>query len=407
MTLILSGTLGVSPVTPSGTSALVDGMTVGRGAGEVATNTAVGASALAANTTGGNNTSLGYQSLFSNTTNTGSTAFGSQAGYSSTVVVDAFGYQALYANTVGLRNVAFGIYSLSGNTTGNSNNAFGRASLGSNTTGSNNTAFGDVALASNTTASNNTAVGYQAAYSNTTGGTGTAVGYKAGYSNQTGSNNTFLGSFAGYLATDRYNTFVGGNAGYNSTGAYNTFVGAISSGGYGCAELMTTGSYNTILGAFNGNQGGLDIRTLNYWIVLSSGDGSPKVWYNGTNNYFYVPVAYAQTTAAAANLVVGSDGSFQRSTSALKYKQDIRDLEEIDINLLRPVRYKSNCGMDDQTKDHFGVVADEADAAGLKELVNYGADGEVEGFQYERLTVVLLKKLQMLEAEVKALKGQA
>jgi hypothetical protein len=36
--------------------------------------------------------------------------------------------------------------------------------------------------------------------------------------------------------------------------------------------------------------------------------------------------------------------------------------------------------------------------------VNYGADGEVEGFQYERLTVVLLKKLQVLESEFKAYK---
>ena len=98
-------------------------------------------------------------------------------------------------------------------------------------------------------------------------------------------------------------------------------------------------------------------------------------------------------------------GTLARSTSALKYKQDIRDLENIDINKFRPVRYKSKCENDDQTKDHFGVIADEVDAAGITELVNYGADGEVEGFQYERLTVVLLKKLQVLEAEIKTLKG--
>ena len=90
----------------------------------------------------------------------------------------------------------------------------------------------------------------------------------------------------------------------------------------------------------------------------------------------------------------------------LKYKQDIRDIEAIDINLLRGVRYKSKCEGDDQTKDHFGIVADEVDAAGIKELVSYGADGEVEGFQYERLTVVLLKAIQELKAEVDSLKSQ-
>jgi hypothetical protein len=73
---------------------------------------------------------------------------------------------------------------------------------------------------------------------------------------------------------------------------------------------------------------------------------------------------------------------------------------------LRGVRYKSKCEGDDQTKDHFGIVADEVDAAGIKELVSYGADGEVEGFQYERLTVVLLKAIQELKAEVDSLKSQ-
>ena len=105
-------------------------------------------------------------------------------------------------------------------------------------------------------------------------------------------------------------------------------------------------------------------------------------------------------------MVVLSSGAIARSTSALKYKQDIRDLESIDINLLRGVRYKSKSEQDDQTKDHFGIVADEVDAAGIKELVSYGADGEVEGFQYERLTVVLLKAMQTLKAEVDSLKSQ-
>jgi hypothetical protein len=95
-----------------------------------------------------------------------------------------------------------------------------------------------------------------------------------------------------------------------------------------------------------------------------------------------------------------------RSTSALKYKQDIRDLESIDVDQIRPVRYKSKCEKDDPTKDHFGVIADEVDAAGIKELVNYGPDGEVEGFQYERLTVVLLKEIQSLRKRVAELEAK-
>ena len=122
------------------------------------------------------------------------------------------------------------------------------------------------------------------------------------------------------------------------------------------------------------------------------------------------------TTASGANCHIssGEGNRFYRSTSALKYKQDIRDLESIDINAFRPVRYKSKCENDDQTKDHFGFIADEAAEAGFEELVSRGVDGEVEGFQYDRMTVVLLKAIQELKAivdaqgaEIAALKGQA
>ena len=91
-------------------------------------------------------------------------------------------------------------------------------------------------------------------------------------------------------------------------------------------------------------------------------------------------------------------------TSQPGVSKHIRDLEEVDINKFRAVRYNSKCELDDQSKDHFGVIADEVAEAGITELVNYGSDGEVEGFQYERLTVVLLKKLQVLESEFKAYK---
>jgi hypothetical protein len=125
---------------------------------------------------------------------------------------------------------------------------------------------------------------------------------------------------------------------------------------------------------------------------------------NGSG-YEYSPGIYNLTTASSANVHIDSSFAMYRSTSALKYKQDVRDLEEMDINLLRPVRYKSKCENDNQTKDHLGLIADEAAEAGFEELVTRGADGEVEGFQYERLTVVLLKELQTLRARVAQLEG--
>ena len=146
----------------SGTDLTVYGITVGRGAGAVSTNTAVGASALAANTTGSFQDAFGYQALQSET---------------SAIQNTALGTQTLNKTTTGSYNAAVGTAALYNNTTGAENVAVGNVALFNNTTGSYNVGVGRQSLNSNTTASNNTAVGYQALYANTTGANNTAVGY--------------------------------------------------------------------------------------------------------------------------------------------------------------------------------------------------------------------------------------
>jgi len=279
----------------------VHGLTVGRGGGAVATNTAFGTSALAANQAGGtnntaignaaldanttgdantavgddalganttasNNTAVGYQAGYTGVTAAGVTAIGSTALYTNTAgFTTAVGYQALNANTSATFNDAFGASTLLVNTTGANNSAFGRAaltanttgasnvgigatSLLSNTTGSFNTALGNDALRFNTTASNNTAVGYQAGYSNTTGATNVFVGRHSFYSNTTASNNTGVGHEAGYSnTTGTSNTALGQQAlRSNTTAASNTAVGAIA------GTAITTGPYNTVVGYYAG-----------------------------------------------------------------------------------------------------------------------------------------------------------
>lgn len=114
------------------------------------------------------------------------------------------------------------------------------------------------------------------------------------------------------------------------------------------------------------------------------------------------------TTASAANAFFNNAASnqFLRSTSALKYKTNIRDLESIDINKFRPVRYNSLCEADDPHKEHFGIIADEVANSGITELVTYGENGDIEGFQYERLTVVLVKAVQEQQAQIASLKAE-
>jgi hypothetical protein len=283
-------------------SATIDGLTVGQGAGNVATNTAVGASALAANTSGiqntglganalqyqtnNNNTALGYNAMVgvngssSGGSNTAvgsnslagltvgnfNTAIGQQALQANTTASNntAVGYQALYSTTTGYNCTALGANALRNNTaTGNT--AVGQNSLNSTTTGQQNNALGDQSMRFNTTGSYNIAIGNAALYSNTTASNNTAVGYRSLYTNTTGTKNTIMGNDAGYGIT---------------TGGYNTCIGSDS------GKQITTGSKNTILGGYNGNQGGLDIRTSSNNIVLSDGDGNPRGFFNGFNTFW-------------------------------------------------------------------------------------------------------------------------
>jgi len=246
----ISGTGNVSTLvvtgnaTIAGTATTIQGLTVGRGAGAVATNTAVGASALAANTSGASNTAIGSS--------------------------------AMLGMTSGGSNSAFGESALKSTTSANANSAFGSGALLTNTTGANNTSVGQISMFYNTTGGNNTALGVSALQSNTTASNNTAVGYQAGYSNTTGTRNALLGYVAGYSLTGNYCTLIGAGAGYSTTGERNTFVGDYS------GNLVTTGTKNTIIGKYDGNQGGLDIRTADNYIVLSDGDGNPRLISDGS-----------------------------------------------------------------------------------------------------------------------------
>ena len=176
------------------------------------------------------------------------------------------------------------------------------AAMQGNTTGSSNVAIGNTALPNNTTGSFNVAIGRQTLVNNTTASNNTAVGYQAGYTNVTGAGNAFFGTQAGYLSTGSYNAFLGAYAGYNSTGSGNTFVGINSTTGNGAGYNMTTGSDNTILGGYNGNQGGLDIRTASNYIVLSDGDGNPRGYFgNSAFGEFYLNATAAANYSGILN----------------------------------------------------------------------------------------------------------
>ena len=109
----------------------INGLTIGKGSGNISTNTAFGENALYNNIDGSNNSSLGHNSLYNNIDGSNNIAYGDYT---------------LFNNENGSNNIAYGGGALQYNIDGSNNIALGYfASGGSNNTGSNNISIGHFA----------------------------------------------------------------------------------------------------------------------------------------------------------------------------------------------------------------------------------------------------------------------
>jgi hypothetical protein len=137
-------------------------ITVGNGAGSIASNIAIGDSLFYSNTTGTSNVAIG----------TGALAF----------------------NTTGDSNFAVGTNTLLANTTGSFNTGMGRSAAPDITTGSRNVGVGDGACSTVTTGSFNTCVGADTYVSAAAGTTQVVIGYNL---TGKGDNTAFIGGTNG------------------------------------------------------------------------------------------------------------------------------------------------------------------------------------------------------------------
>jgi hypothetical protein len=251
----------------------------------------------------------------------------------------AIGTRSLEDLTSAMHNIGIGVDAGKSITTGQNNVALGQDSLQSVTTANGNTALGAFAGAGNSsTFGNNTYVGYGAgrycgnstqnifvgkqAGRQYTGENTIIIGVDAGdQGSSTGQRNTIMGNFAcgGAALSGGDNLVLGYNAGYVlSSGTYNTFVGRDS------GNLVTTGSKNTIIGGFDGNQGGLDIRTSSNNIVLSDGDGNTRVWINSAGHFqAQANEGYLNIKSTDPNTALDSHLVFKSSFTGLNNSDDI------------------------------------------------------------------------------------
>ena len=181
LTINDDGNVGIGTSTPNAMlevweDIIVNQITIGKGSGNITSNTANGHLALSSNTLGEWNTALGNEALSNNIDGIWNTAVGDNA---------------LKNNITGEKNTAVGVYALQASN-GNNNTALGHQALVNNSSGNANIALGNYALNTNLLGINNTSVGFEAGYS-AVGSNNLFLGYQAGRS-ETGSNKLYIES---------------------------------------------------------------------------------------------------------------------------------------------------------------------------------------------------------------------
>jgi len=237
------------------------------------------------------------------------------------------------------------------------------------------------------------------------------MGFRSGLNTTIGSQNTFIGADSG---------------GSNTTGTLNTFVGADA--GY----YVTTGSKNTILGKFNGNQGGLDIRTSSNNIVLSDGDGNPRVIVNSSGNMQVghtngdnsrlaveavsagVAMQFRRNTATYTTSAIVGSITCDGSSTAFNTSSDHRLKENVvydwdattRLKQLKPARFNFIADAD-TTVD--GFLAHEAQAVvpeavtGTHNEVDDDGVAVMQGIDQSKLVPLLVKAIQEQQALIESL----
>lgn len=150
-----------------------------------------------------------------------------------------------------------------------------------------------------------------------------------------------------------------------------------------------------------------------------------SLWLTG-DSYINSMPTYNRTTSSAANLMVTSNGYFARSTSARKYKAEIEVASDVIAKAKKVLEIQPSSWFDkaemargEAQNRYFGFIADEFHQMDLKEVVLYGAEGQIESLAYDRISMYhnvimtehekeinrLKKQVSLLESQVRVLQA--
>lgn len=220
---------------------------------------------------------------------------------------------------------------------------------------------------------------------------------------------------------------ISGNTFQRYIAADNTYIRMRNDGSDGSisgSSLVQLGTYVDMQSkrSSGGEQGAYQIDQQGHYFMTRPGGGGEVIQMSVSSNNFKVLPVYSSTAPYPANMYVNEYGWVYRATSASRYKLDAKNVDETVFDKLlnievkdwfdKPEAERLSAAMtptmiDGSTPDEIdaeheevlppvelrripGVIAEEVEAVGLGQFVNYDDAGEVQGVMYDRLGVALI-----------------
>lgn len=149
-------------------------------------------------------------------------------------------------------------------------------------------------------------------------------------------------------------------------------------------------------------------RNIEVNVAHSNGGADLMIGVDQQGGFIKSNATYGRTTSGNANVYIGESGALYRSSSAMKYKTDIK--REAPTNYKAILNLPSANWIDKEEKEYgivkqryYGHIAEDLIEVGLPQFVEYGKDQEVESIMYERLISPLLEVVKDHDQQIKLL----
>lgn len=151
--------------------------------------------------------------------------------------------------------------------------------------------------------------------------------------------------------------------------------------------------------------------------ILIGGNGynyhtGGQVFTLGAGDLFITGVKPKGTTGNPRNIAIDlTNGRIFEESSSRRYKKNIRTLQD-NFSLLLKVepriynRYQDPVDIDTSKHYELGYIAEEIDSIGLKRLVQYNNEGQIDGVNYEKMIIYAVELIKMQDTAIKQLQAE-